>query len=115
MKHKHYLDGRVAYELGMFSDRKRRQVSEITAEFIRQIRLLIAEQQIINVDGLGHFAVSHIGKQRRVQLVNGTGKPGGRRGTRAVDIGRATRVYFSKSAALKKLLEEKEQEKDHER
>lgn len=105
MKHKYYLDAQVARELGMFSNKRRKVVSEITAEFIHQIRLLIVEQGIINVDGLGRFSVAHIGRQRRVKLVNGTGKPGGRRGTRTVDIGRATRVYFSKSAALKKLLE----------
>lgn len=108
MKHKSYIDAKVAQALDMGSVRKSRLVNAITTEFINQIRLLLAEQGTINVDGLGRFGVSKVGKSRKVKLTNGTGRPGGRRGTRTVDVGRGIRVYFRKSAALKKLLEETE-------
>lgn len=111
MKHKSYIDARVAHELGMDSVRRSKVVRAITTEFVRQLCILLAEQGAVGVDGLGRFTVSHVGKGREVHLVSGTGKPGGRRGTRVVSLDRGLRVYFRKSAVLKELLKEKSHER----
>jgi nucleoid DNA-binding protein/ribosomal protein S27AE len=114
MKHKSCLDARVARELGMFSDKKRRMVNLITAEFLRQLCELIAEQGVAGVEGLGRFSVSVNTNRRKATLVRGTEKSGKVLSTRVLDVDRSTRVYFSQCAALKKLLKEKSMETDTE-
>lgn len=96
------LDRAVAQSLFV----SRKEVRVITAEFITQLRRVLAEQGEATIDGLGRFKVEVIepkpGNTR--ELVTGTFKPGERMGTRTVEVSRYSRVHFSQAGILKRML-----------
>lgn len=102
MKHKTSIDRAVAAELGM----PRTDVSRVTAEFIRQLGLHLADIGRLSIEGLGRFRVEKVSHPKVYTLVTGTFKKGERTETRRVAVLSFIRVHFSKGPTLKKLLNE---------
>ena len=98
---KHVIDRAVAAELGVSST----TVSRITAEFIRQFGLHLAEYGRISLEGLGRFWVKKILSPRVNVLMTGTFRKGESTATRRVVVPWYLRVHFSKGPTLKKLLD----------
>jgi len=106
MRHKVILDREVAVELGV----DQRKVSRVTAEFIRQLGLHLAEYGVLSIEGLGSFRIGPVDKPHEATLVTGTFKKNGRREVRKIEIPSYLRVHFSKGPTLKKLLDEQYKE-----
>lgn len=84
----------------------RKEVRVITREFIGLICQLLADQGEVTIDGLGRLKVQMVtpkpGNTR--ELVTGNFRAGKGTGTRTVEVSRYSRVDFSQSGILKKML-----------
>jgi nucleoid DNA-binding protein len=84
----------------------RREVRVITQEWIAQLRKLLAQEEAVTIDGLGRFRVQrctpHTASIRN--LVAGTFKPGESAEAVTVEASQYSRVHFSQSGVLKRML-----------
>lgn len=84
----------------------RREVRVITQEWLAQLRLLLAQEEAASIEGLGRFKVQIVtpkpGNTR--ELVTGNFRAGKGTATRTVEVSRYSRVDFSQSNILKKIL-----------
>ncbi len=105
MKRKHDLDVIVAALLG----RKERDVSEVTAAFITEIRRHLVQEGEVLMDALGRLhLVIHEHKPRTVKLRQGNFKKGVRGPEAVVVFTRQHKVHFSKAHPLERDIHEHE-------
>lgn len=97
----------VARELGV----SHKTVSRVTTEFIEQLRLLIATQEHVAVEGLGRFQLQKVVPRYAVALTDGTFQKGEKGKTHVLDPRLYFRVNFSQSIGLKKVIKDLNMEK----
>jgi predicted RNA-binding Zn-ribbon protein involved in translation (DUF1610 family) len=103
MHQKAELDRRVALELNMSN----RDVSVITASFIRQIGSMLIENGYVVIDNLGVLRVYLTKKAGEAYLTNGgPNRRGVKTGRRRVELSSLIRVGFSKAKVLRRELAE---------
>ena len=95
MRHRSELVRRTARATGY----NQRYVLRVVREFITQMSVLLGESGVVVLDDFGRFAVE-VGKRRLFPV------------TREVEAERYVRVHFSKSRALRELLNEEYLEED---
>lgn len=95
------LDKRVAARLGL----NRRDVSEITFEFIEVVRHVLVEEGVVLIPRLGRLTAKTTKRRTTFQATDGSYKKGVRGKKRAVEVNGDRKVYFAKSLHLKDELE----------